>query len=146
MQAQQLLQQQYPGMEVVGSTYPVPALKQTLAQLISGLQMALLGLIFFGPKIFETLGYPEPPALYNRVAQNKFGAAMMVWLLGGMLYNQLMSTGAFEIFYNGKLIFSKLAQDRLPRGDELFAAMDAAVADQYAAVVSPAASPAAAFQ
>lgn len=104
MQAQQLLQQQYPGMEVVGSTYPVPALKQTLAQLISGLQMALLGLIFFGPKIFETLGYPEPPALYNRVAQNKFGAAMMVWLLGGMLYNQLMSTGAFEIFYNGKLV------------------------------------------
>lgn len=47
------------------------------------------------------------------------------WFIGNVLNNALMSTGAFEIYYDGRLVFSKLAEGRLPTREELFGGIDA---------------------
>lgn len=48
----------------------------------------------------------EPPELYQQsVAQNKFGYCMGIWLLGNAVNNGLMSTGAFEVYYDGSLVW-----------------------------------------
>lgn len=105
MQAKQLLEQQYPRMEVVGSTYPVSLVKQGLAQAVSLAQMAGFAFVVFGERIFEALGYPEPPGFYvQNVRQNKFGVGVGVWFVGNFLQNQLTSTGAFEVYYDGTLV------------------------------------------
>lgn len=105
MQAQQLLQQRFPGMEVAGSTYPVPASKQALAQALGLVQMAGFGFVVFGEKIFEALGYAAPPELFvQNVAGNKFGVGIGIWFVGNFLQNQLLSTGAFEVYYDGTLV------------------------------------------
>jgi hypothetical protein len=41
-----------------------------------------------------------------------------VWLVGNMAASSLSSTGAFEIYFNGDRLFSKLATGRLPTGKE----------------------------
>ncbi|WIA37092.1 hypothetical protein OEZ86_014062 [Tetradesmus obliquus] len=125
MQAQQLLQQRFPGMEVAGSTYPVPASKQALAQALGLVQMAGFGFVVFGEKIFEALGYAAPPELFvQNVAGNKFGVGIGIWFVGNFLQNQLLSTGAFEVYYDGTLVFSKLRQGRMPAVEELLSAVE----------------------
>lgn len=39
---------------------------------------------------------------------------MIIFFVGNMLYGGLIQTGAFEIYLNEKLIFSKIATGRLP--------------------------------
>lgn len=126
MQVQQLVQQVHPGMEVVGSNYPVTATRALAAQALVVVQMALLALVFLGDQAFQALGV-APPAVYDKVKQNKFGAAMAVWFLGNMLHSSLTTTGAFEVFYNGQLLFSKLAAKRLPMREELLHALEDAI-------------------
>lgn len=104
MQVKQLLEQQYPGMEVVGSNYPVTALKQAAAQAVSMAQMGGFAMVIFGEKAFETLGMPVPQFYIQNVAQNRFGAGVAVWFLGNFVQNQLVSTGAFEVYYDGNLV------------------------------------------
>jgi hypothetical protein len=38
------------------------------------------------------------------VASNRFGAGIGVWLVGNLVSNQLISTGAFEVYYDGQLV------------------------------------------
>eukprot|EP00882_Tetradesmus_deserticola_P002320 GHRQ01002477.1.p1 GENE.GHRQ01002477.1~~GHRQ01002477.1.p1 ORF type:complete len:140 (+),score=54.14 GHRQ01002477.1:255-674(+) len=125
MQAKQLLQQRFSGMEVVGSTYPVPATKQALAQGLGLAQMVGFGFVIFGDKLFQFMGYAAPPELYvQHVAGNRVGVGVGIWFLGNFLQNQLLSTGAFEVFYDGTLVFSKLAQGRMPVVEELLSAVE----------------------
>jgi hypothetical protein len=46
-----------------------------------------------------------------------------VWLVGNMVASSVSSTGAFEIFFNGQLLFSKLAAGRLPTAQEFESAV-----------------------
>lgn len=67
-----------------------------------------------GPRqLFRTLGLPIPPwQMY--LANNKMSTCMTSWLLGNTLAQNLVSTGAFEVYYDGNLIFSKLTTGKLP--------------------------------
>jgi hypothetical protein len=40
----------------------------------------------------------------TNVAANRFGAGIGVWLVGNMATNQLISTGAFEVYHDGRLV------------------------------------------
>jgi hypothetical protein len=45
------------------------------------------------------------PCRYQaNVAANRFGAGIGVWLVGNMVSNQLISTGAFEVYFDGQLV------------------------------------------
>jgi hypothetical protein len=46
----------------------------------------------------------------DSVAANRFGTGVGVWFVGNMLTNQLISTGAFEVYYDGRLVSWLLLQ------------------------------------
>lgn len=125
MQVNQLLRQRYPGMEVLGTTYPVNPVKNLIATTIGYLQIALIAVIFTGDAIFQAFGFQQPPDMFRKLAENKLGACMAVWFIGNTLTNGLISTGAFEIYYDGKLLFSKLQEGRMPTVGEILNALDA---------------------
>ena len=67
-------------------------------------------------------GFAQPPDWYNTVKDNKMQACMFLWIANSMATAQL-ATGAFEISYDGDIIFSKLAEGRWPQPEELMRAL-----------------------
>ncbi|KAG2425846.1 hypothetical protein HXX76_013470 [Chlamydomonas incerta] len=125
VQVMELARRRYPGLEVVGTPYPLPAWKVPVVKALQGLQFGLLGMCLVGDKVFTALGVPVPAWYTQNVASNRFGAAMGVWFVGNMVVTNMQNTGAFEVFFNGDLIFSKLAEGRMPTVPELIGPMQA---------------------
>lgn len=107
-----------PRVEVSGESYPAPPEKVFMAQVAFWTQMGLFVLVMFGESIFAQLKVPFPPALQT-IKDNKFMSLTLVWLVGNMLQANLISTGAFEIHTNDKLIWSSLEERRLPTMEDL---------------------------
>jgi len=126
MQVNQLIRQHFPGTEVVGSNYPPTAMNVALSKVASFGSMAAIAVSIFGDKIFEVLGTPMPEFVTSMQA-NKMGSCMGAWFLGNMVQTNLLNTGAFEIYYEGKVIFSKMQEKRLPNIPELLASLEQAM-------------------
>lgn len=126
MQVSQLIRQRHPGMEVVGSNYPPTAVNVALSKLVGFGTMGAVATTFFGEKIFEMLGMPRPEFVQS-MQSNKMGSCMGAWFLGNTVSQNLLNTGAFEVYYNGEVIFSKMEQKRLPNIPEILDGLDAAM-------------------
>ena len=126
MQVNQLIRQRYPGTEVVGSNYPPPATNVALSKLVSFGTMGAVATTFFGEKMFEMLGMPRPEFVVS-MQSNKMGSCMGAWFLGNTISQNLLNTGAFEVYYDGEVIFSKLEQNRLPNLPEIMNGLESAM-------------------
>jgi selT/selW/selH-like putative selenoprotein len=72
---------------------------------------------------FEDVGVGRPN-IWNWVMQNKIYAALMTFFLANMFETQLLSTGAFEIYFNDVPVWSKLQTGRIPSPPELLQIVD----------------------
>lgn len=102
---------------VEGTNYPPPKEKQIIGQIMSFVFMAGIALLLGGETIFQMLNMPEPQ-MYQSMKANKMTSFLLLFLLNNV-GNSLLTTGAFEIFIDGELAFSKLATGRFPSGDDL---------------------------
>ncbi|MCO5597427.1 hypothetical protein L7F22_051505 [Adiantum nelumboides] len=119
LETRNALMSYFPGSDVALSNYPPPLPKRLLIKVIPVVQVAGIALVAAGDHIFPRLGFASPPSWYNYVRGNRFGAAAGLWVIGNVLQNTLQSTGAFEVYFDGDLIFSKLKQGRFPEEFEL---------------------------
>ena len=71
----------------------------------------------FAILIFET-GPEQQPEWYRVVLDNKMALFFGVYLINVFAQNAAQ-TGAFEIVHNGKTVFSKLQESRLPNIQEI---------------------------
>lgn len=126
MQVNQLIRQQFPGTEVVGSNYPPAATNVALSKLVGFGTMGAVATTFFGEKMFEILGMPRPEFVQS-MQNNKMGSCMGAWFLGNTVSQNLLNTGAFEVYYDGEVIFSKLEQKRLPNIPEIMSGLETAM-------------------
>jgi len=122
-----LIRQRFPGVEVVGSNYPPASSRVAHAKLVNLGTFAFLGLTHFGETICGALGVPTPELVANAM-QNKMGSSAGAWFLGNTVSQNLLNTGAFEVFYDGEVIFSKLEQRRLPTIPEILDGLGDAIA------------------
>lgn len=114
-----MLESQLPGINVVLANYPPPLPKRMLSKLVPVVQFGVIGVIMGGEHIFPRLGYAVPPQWYHSLRANRFGSMASTWLLGNFLQSFLQSSGAFEVYCNGELVFSKLKEHRFPGEIEL---------------------------
>jgi len=56
--------------------------------------------------------------------ENKMSSCIMIWMLGNMVISGLSNTGAFEIAYDGQMVFSKLETGRMPSVAEIMGGID----------------------
>lgn len=108
---------------VYGEVYPPADINVTIATLAGYVWFLGIIMLMGGSAIFEHLGIPTPGIIVE-MNKNKVVAFMMLFVMNSMA-NSLIATGAFEIYVNDELIFSKLQSGRFPHGDELIAAMNA---------------------
>ncbi|RVW84947.1 SelT-like protein [Vitis vinifera] len=114
-----MLESQFPGVTVVLANYPPPLPKRLLSKVVPVVQIGVIGIVMAGEQIFPRLGFIAPPPWYYSLRANRFGTISTTWLLGNFLQSFLQSSGAFEVYCNGELVFSKLKQQRFPGEIEL---------------------------
>lgn len=95
-QLQRAMEHLRPDIPVVGSNYPPSPFIQATCKVVRALQFAGIGLVFAGDHIFSGIGMPAP-AWYESVKSNKVPTSVMMWFLGNMVTQNLVSTGAFEV-------------------------------------------------
>jgi selT/selW/selH-like putative selenoprotein len=81
---------------------------------------ALLLYLFVGKRVLDVLGIREEPKPLVWLQENKM-YAMIGYFLINNLSASLLSTGAYEVLLNDKLVFSKIATGRPPAVEELVA-------------------------
>ena len=106
------------------------------------LKLLFIVLVVAGVNPFDFLGLATP-SVWNWTQENKFYACLMTFFLCNAIEGQLVSTGAFEIKFNGKPaarntvrgltiycacldvpLWSKLETGRIPQPPELFQMID----------------------
>lgn len=98
---------------IVGDNYPLPMSRAAIAHLITFTCLLLGVLGLFGQRM-EFL----PPSLRAFLTANGSmlaGIAFFLFIVGG----SLRQTGAFEVYVNDRLVFSKLAEGRAPTVPEV---------------------------
>ncbi|EEF30277.1 selT-like protein [Ricinus communis] len=119
MTMKNMLESQYPGINIVLANYPPSFPKRLLSKVVPVVQFGIIGLITAGEHIFPRLGFAVPPPWYYSLRANKFGSIASTWLFGNFIQSFLQSSGAFEVYFNGELVFSKLSENRFPGEIEL---------------------------
>lgn len=123
MQLRHAIRQRFRGIVVEGSNYPVPESQLALANVLSAVQFGFIGLVLFGESMFSLIDVAAP-GWYHGVKDNKFGCILMAWMLGNAVQSGLTNTGAFEIAYDGEIIFSKQELGRLPSVQEVVSGIE----------------------
>lgn len=91
-------------------------------QIAALLQVMALVLVLGGEKVFQFMGVATPQ-WYGFVAENKLMTFGMVWMLNNFAA-QMVATGAFEIYLDDHVVFSKLETGRLPTIPELVSGLE----------------------
>uniref|UniRef100_A0A0E0FVB9 SelT-like protein n=1 Tax=Oryza nivara TaxID=4536 RepID=A0A0E0FVB9_ORYNI len=113
-----MLETSFPGIHVVLENYPPPFPKRALSKAVPFLQVGAMATLMAGDQIFPRFGMVPPPWYYSLRA-NRFGTMATIWLFGNFAQSFLQSSGAFEVYCNGQLVFSKLSERRFPSEFEL---------------------------
>lgn len=117
-----MIEQQEYGQDIVitGGNFPPTETQRIIAQVTQALWFVGLALVFAGDIILKTLGIKEMPDLYKQAKENKMFVLGGLWFLNNWGNTQL-STGAFEIFLDDQLIFSKINSGKVPSGEMILA-------------------------
>mmetsp|Transcript_65642 Transcript_65642/g.90798 ORF Transcript_65642/g.90798 Transcript_65642/m.90798 type:complete len:93 (+) Transcript_65642:581-859(+) len=75
--------------------------------------MFLIGFLLAGETVLGLLRIP-PPNMFKSFWDSKYIYSFMVFFFGSQFAAQYLMTGAFEVYINGELAFSKLATGRMP--------------------------------
>lgn len=126
MQVKEALEGRFPGIEVTGGAYPVAPAKAAVAQAVQVVQYTIIGIMVFGDKLFPMLGM-QPPPIYEQIKDKKFAIGMSAFFFGNMAQNSLTQTGAFEVFFNGALVASKLESSQMPNLPQLVQSIQSAM-------------------
>ena len=112
----------FTNIDVEGKDYPLPSSKQFLSKFTFFSQMGISILVFTGQKLKDSLTL-VPPAVFDGIEKNKWFVLIGNFFFHQWLNNNLSTTGAFEIYYKDKIIFSKLATNQIPRERDIHKAI-----------------------
>eukprot|EP00054_Salpingoeca_dolichothecata_P006736 m.39604 g.39604 ORF g.39604 m.39604 type:complete len:89 (+) comp16645_c0_seq2:237-503(+) len=79
-------------------------------------------MLFFGDRVFSSLQMATP-AWFTQARANQYTWMAGIYFLGNTLAQNLMHTGAFEVYVDDTQVWSKLETGRLPSWPELVGAL-----------------------
>ncbi len=108
-------------MDIVPTNYPPKPAMRVLTRLTSYAQIGMLGVTFRGSQFIRELfqAGTQIPDWVSSVETNKMHSMLTIHFLGNLLKQNFGNTGAFEIYYDGDVVFSKLKEKRMPRLEEI---------------------------
>ncbi len=110
----------HPQIRVIPEDYPLKNPRKLLLKIEIGVGILLVSLILCSNMIEPYTKNYIPKEFFDWVNENKIAKILFIFFLGKMIANVITSTGAFEIFCKGKLIWSTIEHNgRLPDMPEL---------------------------
>ncbi|CAI2356613.1 unnamed protein product [Caenorhabditis sp. 36 PRJEB53466] len=119
--------EKYPNMPIEGANYAPVLWKAYVAQALSFVKMAVLVIVLTGSNPFERFGLGYP-AVLQHAHGNKMSSCMLIFMLGNLVEQSLISTGAFEVYLGTEQIWSKIESGRVPSPQEFMQLIDAQLA------------------
>lgn len=113
-----LLQANFPDIKIEGEYHQPNWLRSQIVNLLFVSKIAVIILIFMDINPFNYLQM-ETPRFWTHITQSKVPASLFILFITNSIESNMMSTGAFEIYYNDMPIWSKLTTGRMPSGPEL---------------------------
>jgi len=83
----------------------------------------MLQLVFFGGLAISLVGRGLLPEPYSKFIENNQMPILGACFLCNVLSGNLLNSGAFEVAYNGELVWSKIETGRFPQITELHEAL-----------------------
>ncbi len=108
---------------ISGALYPPPKYCEIIAQLSGYVWIGGIALLIVGNHIFAALQMAEPE-WYVWMKNNKTKAFFGLFMLNNIGHS-FLATGAFEVYLNDELIYSKLQIGRMPSTTTLVNALAA---------------------
>lgn len=127
LRLRELLQNEFPGQwnSIHGDNYPAPDWTKYVAPVISSVQMFAMLLMLVGDSLWTYVpGFRRPPEFYYQMKENPALTFIIVFLVIPSYVQSFANTGAFEVYVDQKLIFSKLETGRMPNVPELVRALE----------------------
>lgn len=109
---------QFPTLNVVGEYHKPGWIRSQVANLVFLLKIGFFVMLYTR---FDPFNYfrMETPRFWNTILENKVAASVMTLLLASSIENSMMSTGAYEVYFNGMPIWSKIDTGRIPTFPEI---------------------------
>lgn len=113
----------YPDVKVEGEIHKPNWLRSQVHNLIYFSKIAILIMLYLDVNPFTYLQM-DTPRLWTHMTQSKIYSSFIIVFLSNSIESNLMSTGAFEIFYNDVPVWSKIETGRMPSMPELVTMID----------------------
>ncbi|EQC33894.1 hypothetical protein, variant [Saprolegnia diclina VS20] len=125
-EVQTYLETHYPHLigRVTGGNASPPAWKYYLGTIVGYAQAVGFIFLLAGEHILSALNLPADMPLFVQTRDNKFAVFAGLMLLSS-ISQSMSATGAFEVYLNGTLVFSKIRMGRWPNMQELVQALEA---------------------
>lgn len=127
LRLRELLMNEFPGQwsGIQGDNYPPPEWTSYVAPVVSAVQMFAMVLVLVGDDLWTYVpGFRRPPEFYYKMKANPALTFIVVFLVIPSYVQSFANTGAFEIYVDQKLIFSKLETGRMPNVPEIVRALE----------------------
>lgn len=113
-----------PNIKIDGDNYDVKGPNALISEVIGHLRLVFFFMLFAGDFVFNMFGginaMPDMVKdLHKYMQENKLQFGMGVFFISSIIQSNLMQSGAFEIYVNGNLEFSKLETKQMPDFDAL---------------------------
>ena len=119
MEIQQIMEKNFKNVIVKGEEYPLHFIRKILSYLVTITQISVFTTMILGESIKPFLINIIPNYLIDWIIENKLLSLIISFFAGNILQSSISNTGAFEIFYNGNQIWSKLQTGNVPNINQL---------------------------
>lgn len=117
-----MLQTHFPDIKIMGDIHQPSWFRSQLVNLLFFTKLAVLAMIYleFNPFTYFQM---ETPRIWTYMSTNKMSSTLFILFIANTIDSNMMSTGAFEIFYDDVPIWSKIQSGRMPSAPELLQAI-----------------------
>merc|ERR1712086_771172 len=112
---------------IQGDNYPAPEWISYVGPIMSAVQLLAMALVLMGDSVWSYIpGFQGPPEFYYKMKENPALTFIVVFLVIPSYIQSFANSGAFEVYVDQKLIFSKLESGRMPNVNEIIRSLESA--------------------
>lgn len=125
-EVRKFLENEFPELRgrVTGENYPIPPAAAIAMNIINLLQVLCMACLLMGDSVWQYIPFVQsPPEWYYAAKENSMVVLIGMFLVVPTMVQKYVTTGAFELYLDGRVVFSKIDLGRFPNGNDIITIM-----------------------